>query len=99
MNAPLPNIKPDEILRGFETVRWNSATQAWDRVATWRGTELALRQAASDVSWLNERHPLEQYELRALVSVPRPTKPLADSGPLVLTADEPMEIDGVHQVA
>lgn len=85
--APEP-VAPDEILRGFEVVRWDAISQSWEHVSAWRATELALRQAAQDVKWLNDRHPDEDYRIRALVSVPRRDPPKTDDAPLKLDSDE-----------
>lgn len=90
MNAPIENVDEKvQILRGFEVVRWNGLTLTWDVVGKFRPTELAARQAASDVKWLQDRHPYERYDLRALVSVPRrgDEHEIDLSAPMVLDAD------------
>lgn len=79
-----------EKLRGFEII----GVEPWgaERLfAKYRPTELAARQAAADLKWLQWRHPESKYELRALLSIGRdaPPPPETDAAPLHLDADEP----------
>lgn len=82
---PWKDRNPDtvkEVVRGLEVARWNGFTRDWDVVGKFAATELAARQAAKDVKWLNERHPYELYQLRAVISLPK-----LGPEPVVLEAD------------
>src|SRR5690242_16032141 len=79
-----PELADGNIVRGIEICHYNGFTRTWDVVGKFAPTELAARQAATDVKWLRDRHPYDRYELRALLSVPSPQRPAvieADSEP------------------
>ncbi len=63
----------DEILRGFEIVRDGYRGEK-EVVYKALATELAAKQMAADVKWLQMRSPHLNYQMRALVSVPQPTE-------------------------
>lgn len=91
---------PDEALRGFEIVRWDRRFRAWVMVGRFRPTELAIRQATADMKWLQERHPEELYEMRALVAVRRGTHTLPPSEqPQVTTDEAPLKLDADYEPA
>ncbi len=66
----------NEYLRGFEIVR--DGLFGREVVYKFKPTELAVKQAAADVKWFQQRSPHLNYELRAIVSVPR--EPVEDRG-------------------
>ena len=72
--VPWDKRNPDTVkvtVRGLEICRWDAFTRDWVVVGKFKATELAARQAATETKWLNERHPYELYQLRAVVSLPK----------------------------
>jgi hypothetical protein len=57
----------NEILRGFEIVNGLGVS-----VMKFKPTYWGAKQCAASVKWLRDRHPNKGYEMRALVSIPRP---------------------------
>ncbi len=77
-------------LRGYEVGR-KLPSGTWAQVAAYRPNETARHHAIADARWLQERHPNEEYRVRAIVSLEPPE---LVREPLVVEADptDPAEL-------
>lgn len=85
ISATVADDERDEILRGFEII--DSMGRLYGK---FRPTELAARQCAADLKWLQDRQPHRGWEMRAIVSVPRETE---DGGAARIHAQEQAAVE------
>ncbi len=65
------NKNPQQIeLRGYEVAR--STRSGWEPVSKWRPSDFGLDEALKACARLNERHPAENYAVRAIISMAPP---------------------------
>lgn len=90
MNSTTTTDSPerDEVLRGFEIVKRGLFGELVS-VMKFKPTIWGAKQCAASAKWLADRHPNTEYEMRAIVSVPRKD----ESAPLTLEADDDKQLE------
>lgn len=83
--AEIPPDPNQYELRGYEVAALLK-DGSWRQVMCYRSSMLALSQAKTDVTWLNDRGHKTLYQLRGLLSVALPTLPQKEE-PLIMEAD------------